>query len=464
MRAGSELHHDLATPLGALQTLAVAGFLSATFACAGGDLKAGLGPNDGIATVLSVTSPVSTIDAGQVVVLRASGRTAGGQTAPVSVTWSASGGSVVPVSDSVAQFSAAAAGTYLVRARGTVSPFPEDSTSITIVAPASPTVSVSVAPGSASLSTGGGLQFSVSATRQDGSTYVPSVSWSANGGTITSSGGYTVGGTVGTFRVIAVQQGGTLADTSTVTVSAPPPPGANPNEPAGMTVGFDEAWNSSPNGRAPGPYWYTESNPENVSIVADATAPTPGGSVLQLKFPAGFGGGNAPLTITWSEFGHFPANTGTLYLRMRVKISSNWSNGGNGIIKFFWPRPNSETTAHYIPLSSGSDVLQFGFNLQASYLGGQDRDYFESATHSKGNWHDLEMVLYQGTSGTANNGTAQIWVDGVQTLNQVGIKYLFDGESPGWKYMSINPTFGGGTNPVPYDEYIWIDHWYASVK
>ena len=40
------------------------------------------------------------------------------------------------------------------------------------------------------------------------------VTYSATGGTISSGGLYTAGSTAGTFRVIAVQQGGTLADTA----------------------------------------------------------------------------------------------------------------------------------------------------------------------------------------------------------------------------------------------------------
>ena len=46
------------------------------------------------------------------------------------------------------------------------------------------------------------------------------MTWSATGGTITTGGLYTAGATAGTFRVIAVQQGGTKADTATVTVTA----------------------------------------------------------------------------------------------------------------------------------------------------------------------------------------------------------------------------------------------------
>ena len=54
---------------------------------------------------------------------------------------------------------------------------------------------------------------------------------SATGGTVSTSGLYKAGTTAGTYRVIAVQQGGTKADTSAITVTttatAPAPAPAN---------------------------------------------------------------------------------------------------------------------------------------------------------------------------------------------------------------------------------------------
>ena len=82
---------------------------------------------------------------------------------------------------------------------------------------------VILTPSSVSLGTGATQQFSVSGQWSDGSTTAPAVTYSATGGTISSSGLYTAGSTAGSFRVIATQQGGTLADTSTVTLTATPP-------------------------------------------------------------------------------------------------------------------------------------------------------------------------------------------------------------------------------------------------
>ena len=90
------------------------------------------------------------------------------------------------------------------------------------VTPLPPTLTaVEVTPVSVSLLTGATQQFSAIGRMSDGSTQAVSVTWSATGGTIASSGLYTAGSTTGTYRVIARQSGGTLADTASVTVTAP---------------------------------------------------------------------------------------------------------------------------------------------------------------------------------------------------------------------------------------------------
>jgi uncharacterized protein YjdB len=90
--------------------------------------------------------------------------------------------------------------------------------------PPAPTLTaVELTPSSASLLTGATQQFSATGRMSDGSTTPVTIAWSATGGTISSSGGYTAGSTAGTFRVIARQSGGTLADTATVTIAAPAP-------------------------------------------------------------------------------------------------------------------------------------------------------------------------------------------------------------------------------------------------
>ncbi len=78
---------------------------------------------------------------------------------------------------------------------------------------------VIVTPSSASLAVGETQQFSVTGLMSDGTYASVTVHWTATSGTVSAIGLYTAGTTTGTFRVIAVQQGGTLEDTSTVTVN-----------------------------------------------------------------------------------------------------------------------------------------------------------------------------------------------------------------------------------------------------
>jgi hypothetical protein len=87
--------------------------------------------------------------------------------------------------------------------------------------PPGPTLSqVILSPDTAIVTAGTTRQFSASGRMSDGSTTAVSATFSATGGTISSSGLYTAGPTAGTYRVIATANG--LADTSTVTVQQAP--------------------------------------------------------------------------------------------------------------------------------------------------------------------------------------------------------------------------------------------------
>ena len=79
-------------------------------------------------------------------------------------------------------------------------------------------------PGSVTLAPGATQQFGVAGSWSDGSSTAPTVAYSATGGTVAPDGLYTAGTTAGTYRVIAAQQAGTLADTAVVTISAPAGP------------------------------------------------------------------------------------------------------------------------------------------------------------------------------------------------------------------------------------------------
>ncbi len=83
-----------------------------------------------------------------------------------------------------------------------------------------PITGIVLTPSSVTLAAGATQQFSVVGKRSDGSTAPVTATFTATGGTVTSGGAYTAGQSGGSYRIIAVQSGGTLADTSAVTVTA----------------------------------------------------------------------------------------------------------------------------------------------------------------------------------------------------------------------------------------------------
>ena len=89
--------------------------------------------------------------------------------------------------------------------------------------PAATLTSLQVAPPQVSLTPPATQQFTAGGQWSDGSSTAPAVTWTATGGTISVDGLYTPGTVVGTYRVVATQQAGTIADTAQVIILAPPP-------------------------------------------------------------------------------------------------------------------------------------------------------------------------------------------------------------------------------------------------
>lgn len=155
----------------------------------------------------------------------ASGKLSDGTTSAVGVNWTATGGTI----DAGGNYTAGTtAGIYRVIATSTSGTLADTAkVTVTVAPPTAPTVqSIVMTPASASLQAGANQQFAAAAKMSDGTSSTASVTWTATGGTVTAAGLYTAGTTAGTFRVIAKQASGTLADTATVTIAAPttPPP------------------------------------------------------------------------------------------------------------------------------------------------------------------------------------------------------------------------------------------------
>jgi hypothetical protein len=170
-----------------------------------------------------------TIETNQLIHFRAHGRTSAGDSVDAAVTWSTTGGTILPDG----RFSAAATGTYSVigrnRARGEVQ---VDSSVVVVVRRQLRLASLEITPGTGSFAPGVSQTFSAIGRLRNGSAVPIGVTWFATGGTIDDGGTYVAGDTAGTYQVIAVNTAGTLADTALVSISAPPspppPPGPAP--------------------------------------------------------------------------------------------------------------------------------------------------------------------------------------------------------------------------------------------
>jgi hypothetical protein len=130
------------------------------------------------------------------------------------VTWTATGGTI----STTGLFTAGTtAGSFQVTATSVQDTTKSGTAAVTINA--APAVSVSVTPPSATLAVGGTQQFTATVTGASNT----AVTWTATGGTISTTGLYTAGMTTGSFQVKATSvQDTTKSGTAAVTINAAP--------------------------------------------------------------------------------------------------------------------------------------------------------------------------------------------------------------------------------------------------
>jgi hypothetical protein len=174
-----------------------------------------------------------TLETNQLIHFRAHGRTSAGDSVDAAVTWRATGGTILPDG----RYSAAAVGTYAIigrnRVRGGVH---FDTSIVTVVRRQTMLASVELTPGSTSLAPGVSQTFTAVGRLASGQAVPIGVNWSATGGSIDAGGTYVAGDTAGTFQVIGMNTAGTVADTATVSITAPASPPPPPPDPSPAPV------------------------------------------------------------------------------------------------------------------------------------------------------------------------------------------------------------------------------------
>jgi hypothetical protein len=127
-------------------------------------------------------------------------------------------------------------------------------------------------PDSSSATSGATVQLAGYGVLANGDSVPVSLSWTGTGGTVSAAGTYTAGSAAGTYRAIATVQGGTLADTVKVVVTAAPP------------APLSQVWSTTFGGDAVGAQpagWTASSAPFGSAWTVEADATASDGKVLR---------------------------------------------------------------------------------------------------------------------------------------------------------------------------------------
>jgi uncharacterized protein YjdB len=331
-----------------------------------------------------------------------------------------------------------------------------------------PVMTVSVSPASVSQPAGTTQQLAATLKDASGNTLTGrSVTWTSSNPAIAtvSSGGRETSVTPGTTTITATSEGKSGTATVTVTTSSPPPPPTSTgwtHEPAGFTVLSDNALSAAVPGTQgeasiPGGNGWSSiyNGAGNVTEVADATAPLSGGSVWQFRYPAGFGGGEAPAT---EFFNHAAARE--VYAGFWWKPSSPWQNhpssnvnkiafwfgggGGQSIdIQMYGPAP------YYLHV-----VTEFpsGFRLRPNVT---------ATPVTLGQWHKIEWHIKYASSAGSGDGVVEWWLDGVLQGSYSNVQTPGDA---GFTMFQFSPTWGGVGDTKSETDYYWFDHVHLSRR
>ena len=420
-----------------------------------------VGGTDAVISSVSVSVASSSIAVGDSTQATATLRDRRGRLVTGSVTWSSSNSSVATVSSTGMVRGVGAGAASIVATRG----YRSGSAGVTVTQPATstaPVASVSVALASNSLIVGGSTQ--ATATERDASNIVltgRTVTWSSGSPSIAtvSSSGLVTAVAAGTTNIIASSEG--VTGSASLTVSPPPPSGSiSSNEPAGMTVLTERPFNAlNEDG-------WTNTGSSDYKIVADATAPKSPSNVGQIRFPAGFGSGNAPAVLekVWS------GTQKTLYVSFWVKFSSNWDGNDAGVNKIFhfWIGGSNRLVLNARGVGSGTLLTEIelqGIKAGGNYDAGTTALFTANLGPTgelvRNQWLHWEAVFVGNSSGTAD-GTVDWWVNGTKVGHYGGLQFVSGAGY--WEEMEWSPTYGGAGGVVPADQYQWIDHIYVSGK
>ncbi len=429
---------------------------------------------------LTITPPTATLFTGATQQFTAAGTWSDGGSAVPPVTWTATGGTV---SNSGLYTAGGTPGSF--RVIGTHTGGTRADTS-TITINAVTLTSLTLTPPTASLNSGATQQFAVAAQWSDGSSTTPAITWSATGGTVSNAGLYTAGGVAGSFRVIAAHTGGTLADTSTITITVPV--GGLANECASPEAGwiwcddFDQNRLSSYFEYEDGGGLFTRVN----GVGND------GSYGMRAHFNVGtVSAGALHLAVGLTPQTYFdPVDAGTekyreLYWRVYLRLQPGWSGGGGDKLSraFVYASTTSWAQAAIAHVWAGDDNTQYenilmvdpargtdalgnlvttGYNdfAHLTWLGlvrGTNPIY---ATANAGVWRCIEAHARLNDAGQSN-GVLEFWIDGTLDAQKTGMNFIGSFSAYGLNAVFLENYWNNGS-PAAQDRF--FDNFVVSTQ
>jgi hypothetical protein len=280
---------------------------------------------------IEVTPPTATVVSGATQQFAAVGRYSDNSAQPVTVTWTATGGTIG--SNGLFTAGATAGSAFRVIATltgGTLA----DTSLVTVSAPPGTIVAILISPDSLRIKPFDSTSVSAVGRRGDGSTVPVAVTWTSTAGTVSALGNFVAGPVaLGRYSLIARQAGGgTLADTIPVTLHGT----------TGESVVGPNFWTPTPGAVHLCTSNHFTDDPVGLTATASITA-TPNVGVLSASKPYA--------TLSWGSYSPFPDGSSIDFVRVvcekvfelpvgytdpvKVKISVASYSPGSGMAKIF---------------------------------------------------------------------------------------------------------------------------------
>lgn len=390
---------------------------------------------------LVISPPSAVVRPGETLRFSSYGLTSLGDSAPITVTWTAQAGTITPDGLYTA---GSVPGVDLVFAASSSGALADT----VLVAITTPVSAIRIVPDTTILYVGqsGRLRAILFDDRGD-TTVGPAVTWTSGDTGIAQSfeDGFVLALAEGATTITATSEG--VSGSAVLSVTARPDSTPWPNEPPAFRPATDQPWDV-----VDGLGWIVQFG--FAAVVPDLSAPLSAPSVLELVYPVGFAGGSAPGTL-WLRL----SGARRVYAGIWWQASSPWQGHNSNVnkIQFLFPSDGGDITMVMYGPPGGPYELRV-----IPQFPGRPSNWLtpnvRNVPITLGRWHQIEwLVDYSAGDGT---GLVRWWLDGDLIGDHANVPF-----PPGvMTDYKISPTWGGVGDVKTRLDYFRYDHTHVSVR